>query len=193
MVIVDLPEGGESRYVGAGSLAPCWFYAQFTGERSGSFAGPAGFTLSEDNLLTFNFPSMEYFQALDPFEFPLWTASYTVDRNVPIPENPLPQPGVVVPVKGASLALPPEFYGYDPEFVVPLDCGNCGGTITMAADSTDAQLSSIENTVTLTRPERPGDPEGFEPEVELEVRFSALEGRLVSPGPFNSCAIQYDP
>jgi hypothetical protein len=193
-IIVDLPEGGESRYTGLGSLAACHFYAQFSGEVSGAFAGPAGYNFNHDGTMGFFFKSTEFIWALDPFEYPVWQS----DLN--FAETSLPEEGASIQATSADLTLGLHNYIYFPPGGEDWTCDTCGGKIHIGKVVADVSVAGSttgptnEGWIRLTRPPDPSDPPGYKATVDLQMVFVAAEGRLIDGGtPFNECALEYDP
>jgi len=179
-VIVDLPEGGDSRYTTTVFVASCYFSAHVSGDRVDFFDGPAQFQIAGDGSINFNLRSRGYIQA---------DLATSVQANFSTgPGTPL-VPGTYDVVSAGLGYSQPVYSGfYLPEAEV--DCPTCGGSVTI--DAYEEELS-LAGSASFTMARLVPEPEGEEqPAVTLDVEFVAAFGsQFDGSSPYVQCSILY--
>jgi len=179
-VIVDLPEGGDSRYTTTAFLASCYFSANVSGDTAAFFDGPAQFQVGMDGSINIYLRSRGYING---------DLATSVQANFGTgPGTPL-EPGNYN-ITGAAVNFSQPVYSayYLPE--ADLDCASCGGSVTI---DTLEEEQSVSGSASFTLVRVIPEPEGEEePPVTLDVEFVAAYGSQFDGGsPYVQCSILY--
>jgi len=180
-VIVDLPEGGDSRYTTTAFLASCYFSADVSGDKTAFVDGPAQAKIGLDGSLEV------YFRSRGHINGDLATSVLAEIHTGP--GTPL-VPGEYGIAIGSLSFTEPLYTG----FYFPaggVDCAGCGGTVTIEAVEEELSLTG---SASLTMPRTiPDTPPGEEvPTVTLDVEFVAAFGSEFDPdSPYVQCTVPY--
>lgn len=186
-LILDLPEGGESRYTAFGTQESCLANVNVSMDMEDSFNGPIGFTIEEDGSLSFKLYSRDWIlQNPDPLG--VVTASFSTGPGA----TPLGN-GAEFDLAGASLGYPfLQYYGAYLEGVESADCDTCGGIVEIYGYIEDVAISGRAEVI-MPR-SSPPPPGGVEIPVKMEVFFVAAFGSELDGGSyFVQCKTEYDP
>jgi hypothetical protein len=181
-VIVDLPEGGDSRYSTTAFLASCIFTAEVSGDTAADFLGPAQFEIGGDGTINLTLRSRGYINA-DP-------ATSILANLHTYPSNPL-QPGTYNLASADLNFTDPTYMAAYVPGVEGSDCGSCGGSITIDTVVPEQSMSGTAS-VTMVRV-YPPPPNGELPPVTLDVDFVAAFGsQYDGNSPYVQCASQFE-
>lgn len=178
MAIVDLPEGGESRYVASTRLFLCSHDAVASGALPGtSDFGPATFSTQPDGRLLFSFFG--------------WDQTGFGSRFT-VPADTMLQPGSVT-IASADLLndFPLSPYALYVPGDVDFDCDDCGGELTIT--SVDGAGDFVAGTATYTMVSSlEGDPPAVGPLTTVQVTFRAANADSnEADSPREQCRDQY--
>jgi hypothetical protein len=179
-VIVDLPEGGDSRYTTTAFLASCYFRADVSGDKTAFFDGPAQVKIGFDGSPEVHFRSRGFING---------DLATSVLAEIHIaPGTPL-VPGEYGITTGSLSFTEPLYTG----FYFPaggVDCAGCGGAVTIDAVE---EGQSLAGSASLTMPRTIPGHEGEEiPIVTLDVEFLAAFGSEFDPdSPYVQCTVPY--
>jgi hypothetical protein len=180
-VIVDLPEGGDSRYTTTAFLASCYFSADVSGDKTAFVDGPAQAKIGLDGSLEV------YVRSRGHINGDLATSVLAEIHTGP--GTPL-VPGEYGIAIGSLSFTEPLYTG----FYFPaggVDCAGCGGAVTIEAVEEELSLTG---SASLTMPRTiPDTPPGEEvPTVTLDVEFVAAFGSEFDPdSPYVQCTVPY--
>jgi hypothetical protein len=178
MAIVDLPEGGESRYVASTRLFVCSHDAVALGALADtSDFGPTTFLTEPDGRLLFSFNGWNQTG---------FGSRFTIPAGTPL------QPGSVA-IASADLlkSFPIAPYAFYIPGDVDFDCAECGGELTIT--SVDEGGDFVAGTATYTMVSSlEGDPPVVGPLTTVEVEFRAANADSNEPdSPVEQCRDQY--
>ena len=186
--IVDLPEGGESRFEVILQVASCYFNVTVSGNFSGEFDGPARMRI-QDNSVGIDLESRAFVNGIENSKNFVANAGATVDMS---------GDGEIIPneysVTGASAA---QYNVYSATYIPGFDeadCDQCGGTfridnVTDLEDNEKSMTGEFNVTIPVTEP-RP-DPEN-PLLINLTGTFTAVTGSSLDPNsPYTQCKITY--
>jgi hypothetical protein len=180
-VIVDLPEGGDSRYTTTAFLASCYFSADVSGDKTAFVDGPAQAKIGLDGSLEV------YFRSRGHINGDLATSVLAEIHTGP--GTPLVPGEYGIAIGSLSFTEPLYTAFYFPAGGV--DCAGCGGTVTIEAVEEELSLTG---SASLTMPRTiPDTPPGEEvPTVTLDVEFVAAFGSEFDPdSPYVQCTVPY--
>jgi hypothetical protein len=182
-VIVDLPEGGDSRFSVDATAAPCSIDATLSGEALGSWDGPAQLVINGDGRIDINLWSRGWVNGD-------LASTMTGGASAP-PGTPL-APGTYDLSEAAVSVFEPLYnaiylnsaYHQDVE---DFDCGGCGGSITF--DSLTAEKATGSFTAVLPQLDMNDMPYAS---TTFTVQFTALPGSTLNgSSPITQCRAVY--
>ena len=182
-VIVDLPEGGDSRFSMTAFLASCYFNATVSGDMADVFEGPAQFEINSEGRLDVTFRSRGAINA---------NLSETVSASFSTgPSTPLTPGDHDIAIAQLNYADPGYNAIYWPEVGDDYTCPSCGGSVTIESYVEEQSISG-HATVTMFR-QNPPPPEDQKPPVTLDVDFVAAFGsQFQGSSPYVRCSIEYE-
>lgn len=178
--IVDLPEGGESRFAAGVQFAGCSFDVNVSGDFTGTFDGAARVRRFADDAIAIDLQSRGYINgATGPESF---IASAGTGPGATSPDT-YPITGASAAqgnIAGTSVFSASYLPGHD-----DADCTGCGGDLILESVSDDAVTGAFSVTMPVTTPHPGGDADPYI--VTLDATFNAIE----EGGPFTQCTIGY--
>ena len=182
-VIVDLPEGGDSRFSMTAFLASSYFNATVSGDMADVFEGPAQFEINSEGRLDVTFRSRGAINA---------NLSETVSASFSTgPSTPLTPGDHDIAIAQLNYADPGYNAIYWPEVGDDYTCPSCGGSVTIESYVEEQSISG-HATVTMFR-QNPPPPEDQKPPVTLDVDFVAAFGsQFQGSSPYVRCSIEYE-
>lgn len=180
-VIVDLPEGGDSRFSVNAKLASCSFSVSLSGDRAADFDGPAQFEIRQDGALGITLRNrarinQDFLNAAQ--------ASFTTAPAMPM------MPGTYN-VETANVSFLGDGYtGVFSPNEPSATCPGCGGSVTITHYGEETLAGNA--TITLVAPD-PFPPDPVQPTVLMDVEFLAAVGsQFDGSSPYVRCAIEYE-
>lgn len=175
-VIVDLPEGGTSRFTVDAFAASCSFMASLSGGQSGIWDGSAHLIIQDDGSVCIALAS----SGGEPGDF-----SDFMQSQVCTPAATPIEPGTAVITNGMISLIDPPYFGlyynvtYFPDMgLEDRDCGAaCGGTVTFDELSEDRARGSFQ----VTMPEGENNHMPM-PSMTMTASFDAVPGSLFQGG-----------
>jgi len=180
-VIVDLPEGGDSRFSVDAKLASCSFSLHLSGDRAADFDGPAQFQIRQDGALEITLRN----RARINQDFVNGAqASFTTEPGFPL------MPGAYFAATGSVTFFGDGYTGVYVSGDSAADCPSCGGSI--AIDSYDEEAVSGSASITMVAPD-PAPPEPIKPTVLMDIEFNAAFGsQFDGSSAYSRCAVEYE-
>lgn len=178
--IVDLPEGGESRFAVSVQFAACSFDVNVSGDFTGTFDGAARVRRFAGDAIAIDLQSRGFINGATGPESFIATAGTGPGANSPGTYEITGASAAQGNIAGTSVFSAVYLPGHD-----DADCTGCGGDLRVDSVSDDAVIGAFSVTMPVTTPHPGGDADPYI--VTLDATFTAVE----EGAPYTQCKIKY--